>query len=103
MLRSVRILFLFLISVLALAQPQREAAASLVSSDNVSKAKIEPAVPVITFTLDFPASLPEHYSICVPLKGPAHYRSSGRISADSDKTDTFEFDFALSAPSREKP
>lgn len=58
--------------------------------------------PVVTFTLDFPASLPEHYSIRVPSDGPAHYQSSGRLSADSDDTDSFDFDFTLSAETRSK-
>jgi hypothetical protein len=54
----------------------------------------------VTFALDFPASQPEHYSIHVPSAGPAHYESSGRLSADSDDTDSFEFDFPLSAATR---
>ncbi len=46
------------------------------------------APPVVTFTFDFPASQPEHYSIRIPSDGPAHYQSSGRMSADSDETDS---------------
>src|ERR1039457_2285207 len=57
---------------------------------------------VVTFTLDFPQSQPEHYSIRVPSDGPAHYQSSGRLSADSDATDSFDFDFPLSAELRHK-
>lgn len=57
---------------------------------------------VVTFTLDFPDSQPEHYSIRVPSDGPAHYQSSGRLSSDSDATDSFDFDFALSAETRSK-
>jgi hypothetical protein len=58
--------------------------------------------PVVTFTLDFPASQPQHYSIRVPAEGPAHYQSTGRLSADSDDTDSFDFDFTLSAEMRRK-
>ena len=57
---------------------------------------------VATFTLDFPASQPQRYSIRVPADGPAHYQSTGRISADSDDTDSFDFDFALSAETRSR-
>jgi len=57
---------------------------------------------VVTFTLDFPESQPEHYSLRVPSEGPAHYESSGRLSSDSDVTDSFDFDFTLSAETRSK-
>jgi hypothetical protein len=57
---------------------------------------------VVTFTLDFPASQPEHYSIRVPSDGPGHYQSSGRLSSDSDVTDSFDFDFILSSETRSK-
>jgi hypothetical protein len=56
----------------------------------------------VTFTLDFPQSSPEHYSIRVPSAGAAHYESSGRLSADSDATDNFDFDFSISSESRSK-
>jgi hypothetical protein len=58
--------------------------------------------PVVTFTLDFPQSEPDHYSIRVTSEGPSHYQSSGRISSDSEDTDSFEFDFSLSAETRSK-
>jgi hypothetical protein len=57
---------------------------------------------VVTFTLDFPSSQPEHYSIRVPLEGPAHYESNGRISPDSDATDNFNFEFTLSPETQAK-
>ena len=57
---------------------------------------------VVTFTLDFPESQPEHYSLRVPSDGLAHYESSGRLSSDSDVTDSFDFDFTLSAETRSK-
>jgi hypothetical protein len=56
----------------------------------------------VTFTLDFPASQPEHYSIRIPSEGTARYQSTGRISADSDETDSFDFDFDLTPETRRK-
>ncbi len=58
--------------------------------------------PVVTFTVDFPDSQPEHYSIRVPSNGPARYQSSGRVSADSDETDSFDFDFTVATKTRQK-
>ena len=51
----------------------------------------------VTFTIDFPTSEPEHYSIRVQSDGAAHYQSSGRLSEDSDTTDSFDYDFKASA------
>jgi hypothetical protein len=85
------------------------------------------AEAVVSFTLDFPSSRPEHYSIRIPSDGSAHYQSNGRVSADSDEpdshntdsqnndsqntdsqnadsrnTDSFDLDFALSPETRQK-
>jgi hypothetical protein len=77
------------------------------------------AAPVLTFTVDFPNSQPEHYSIRVQSDGPAHYQSSGRLSADSASSDSdshdsdsrdsdshnkdsFDLDFTLGAALRQK-
>jgi hypothetical protein len=60
------------------------------------------ATAAVTFTLDFPASQPEHYSIRVQSDGSAHYQSSGRLSADSDETDSFDLDFTIVAETRQK-
>jgi hypothetical protein len=57
---------------------------------------------VITFTLDFPASQPEHYSIRVQSDGPSRYQSSGRLSADSDETDSFDLGFTVAPETRQK-
>jgi len=82
----------------------------------LSHSQTEPA-PVVTFTVDFPTSQPEHYSIRVQSDGPARYQSSGRPPADSDKTDShdndsqdndshdndsFDLDFTLAADTRQK-
>ncbi len=61
------------------------------------------AVPAaVTFTQDFPASQPEHYSIRIQSDGPARYQSSGRLSEDSDQTDSFDLDFTATAETRQK-
>ena len=70
------------------------------------------APAVVTFTLDFPTSQPEHYSIRVQSDGSARYQSSGRLSADPDETDShdndshnndsFDLDFTLAAGTRQK-
>jgi hypothetical protein len=57
---------------------------------------------VVTFTIDFPDSQPEHYSIRVPSVGLSHYESSGRLSPDSDEKDSFDLDFALTPERRHK-
>lgn len=57
---------------------------------------------VVTFSLDFPTSQPERYSIRVQSDGSARYQSSGRLSADSDETDSFDFDFKISSELRQK-
>ena|SRR3974390_266033 len=50
----------------------------------------------VTFSLDFPDSSPEHYSIAVQSDGHTHYESSGKITADSDVRDNYETDFVFS-------
>jgi hypothetical protein len=56
----------------------------------------------ITFTLDFPTSEPEHYSIEIRSDGSSHYESSGRLSSDSEAIDNFELSFPVSAEMRQK-
>src|SRR5271169_1795065 len=60
------------------------------------------APAVVTFTLDFPTSQPEHYSLRIPSEGSAHYQSSGHLSADSDETDDFDLDFTVAVETRQK-
>ncbi len=54
----------------------------------------------ITFSLDFPNSSPEHYSISVQSDGRAHYESTGKISPDSDDRDNYATDFTFSDSTR---
>ncbi len=56
----------------------------------------------VTFTLDFPSSQPEHYSIRIQSDGVSHYDSRGKLSPDSDDVDSFGFDFTVSPEFRQK-
>jgi hypothetical protein len=62
----------------------------------------------ITFTLDFPSSQPEHYSIRLQSDGAGRYQSSGRLSSDSDSDSegadnySFDLDFVVAEPARQK-
>jgi hypothetical protein len=58
----------------------------------------EPAT--VTFTLDFPNSDPEHYSIAVQSDGHARYECSGKTSSDSDDRETYQTEFSLSEATR---
>jgi len=83
------------------------------------------APAVVTFSLDFPTSQPEHYSIRVQSDGSGRYQSSGRLSADpveadsrdnddddshdsdshnndSHNNDSFDLDFTLAEGMRQK-
>src|ERR1700726_1863817 len=46
--------------------------------------------PTITYTQDFPGSDPAHYSIAVSKEGHAKYESSGKLSDDSDGSETYQ-------------
>jgi hypothetical protein len=54
----------------------------------------------ITFSLDFPASDPEHYTISVSADGHAHYECSAKISADSDDRETYQSEFTFTDATR---
>ena len=58
----------------------------------------EPAT--VTFTLDFPDSDPEHYSISVQSDGRAHYECLAKVSAESDDRDTYQTEFTFSDATR---
>jgi hypothetical protein len=60
----------------------------------------EPAT--VTFSLDFPNSSPEHYSIQVHADGHAHFESSGKITDASDERDNYETDFVFSDAARDR-
>lgn len=54
----------------------------------------EPAT--VTFTLDFPGSQPEHYSMQVESGGRGRYESSGKLAPDSEESDSFSCPFTVS-------
>jgi hypothetical protein len=54
----------------------------------------------VTFSLDFPNSSPEHYSIAVQSDGHAKYESSGKISEQSDERDDYQTEFSFSEVTR---
>jgi len=64
---------------------------SIIFSSTPAHSQAE-APAVVTFSLDFPNSRPEHYSIRVQSDGSGRYQSSGRLSADSDATDSRDND-----------
>jgi hypothetical protein len=54
----------------------------------------------VTFSLDFPKSNPEHYSITVQSDGSARYESTGKLTPDSDAGDPYQSDFQISDATR---
>lgn len=59
------------------------------------------SIPTVTFTLDFPQSTPEHYSIVVDANGHARYECTGKLAKDSEEQ-TYQARFEVSAPNRER-
>lgn len=64
----------------------------------VSAHAADPAT--VTFSLDFPNSDPDHYSIMVRADGHAVYESSGKISSDSDDRQNYQTEFTISDATR---
>jgi hypothetical protein len=54
----------------------------------------------VTFSLDFPGSDPDHYSIAVRADGHVAYASSARISSDSDDRENYQTEFTVSEANR---
>ena len=54
----------------------------------------------VSFSLDFPGSNPERYSISVNSEGHGRYECSARISADSDERETYESEFDVTPTNR---
>ncbi len=55
---------------------------------------------IVTFSLDFPKSDPDRYSISVTSDGHAHYECSAKISSDSDDRENYESDFDIADATR---
>jgi hypothetical protein len=60
----------------------------------------EPAT--ITFSLDFPTSDPEHYSISIDSSGHAKYECSVKISPDSEGRESYQTEFTLTDATRSR-
>jgi hypothetical protein len=54
----------------------------------------------VTFSLDFPGSDPDHYSIAVRADGHVAYKSSAKISSDSDDRENYQTEFTMSEATR---
>jgi hypothetical protein len=54
----------------------------------------------VTFSLNFPNSDPEQYTITANADGHAHYDCTARISDQSDDRETYQTDFTLSDSTR---
>jgi hypothetical protein len=50
----------------------------------------------VSFTLDFPNSIPDHYMISVAADGHATYDSTGKLTADGETPEPFHLDFEMS-------
>jgi hypothetical protein len=57
------------------------------------------APAAISFSLDFPQSIPDHYKISVSSDGQATYDSTGKLTPDSEPGDPFHLDFKISPAS----
>jgi hypothetical protein len=90
MLRRLPIDCLLILSSIFFSSFSSSLYSSLYASPLASSPAEAPAV--VTFTIDFPNSQPEHYSIRIPSDGSARYQSSSRLSADSDETDSHDSD-----------
>jgi len=74
-------------------------AAPLMSQQAVSGGA--PAPAMVTFTLDFPQSNPEHYLIAVDAAGHARYECNGKVAEDSEE-EAYRTEFDVSAGNRER-
>lgn len=54
----------------------------------------------VSFSLDFPNSVPDHYTISVTSDGHAHYACTAKISDESEDRDEYSTDFTLSDATR---
>jgi len=59
-------------------------------------AQQSPAPATISFSLDFPQSIPDHYVVTVSSDRHAIYDSTGKLTPESDPGDPFHDEFTLS-------
>jgi len=73
--------------------------AILVSGAGYSGAQSQASVG---FTLDFPGSIPDHYTIAVFADGHATYDSTGKLTPDAEAGNPFHLDFQVAPETRSK-
>jgi hypothetical protein len=56
----------------------------------------------ITFSLDFPQSIPDHYVVTVSSDRHASYESTGKLTPQADPGDPFRHEFTMSAETCKK-
>jgi hypothetical protein len=54
----------------------------------------------ISFSLDFPNSVPDHYTISISSNGQAHYSCTAKVSDQSDDRDAYSSDFTVADATR---
>jgi len=84
-----------LIGMLALA------GAAVPAQSQRSANALSGAAATVTFTLDFPQSNPEHYSISVDASGHARYECSAKVAEDSEPQ-SYQTEFDVTSARREK-
>lgn len=57
------------------------------------------AAPTVSFSLSFPGSVPERYSVAIPLSGDATYWSDGKLT-ETAEADDFKLTFAVTPATR---
>ena len=60
-----------------------------------------PPQPTVTFSLDFPESVPSHYSIRVTKDGKADYESMGKLTPEAEG-DPFSYSFNMTRANLER-
>jgi hypothetical protein len=65
-------------------------------------AQPQPAAASITFSLDFPQSIPDHYVLTVSSDRRASYESTGKLTPQSDPGDPFHDEVTMSAETGKK-
>ena len=69
------------------------------NASSIAGSVASPAIPIVTFTLDFPISAPSHYSVRVAQDGKASYESMGKLTPEADG-DPFLYSFMMSEANR---
>lgn len=68
----------------------------LILISGFAPAQSPPQGATLTFTLDFPGSQPDHYSLRVDSDGKGQYESRSKLSNESEDEDSFKYDFKIS-------